>query len=111
MNAVKKVFKVIWWIVRIPILPIILGWRWTRRFAKGEGMLMSYKVGSQRVTFTIAPWFIRFVYFLNLTWIMYALCFVAVSGAYRFFVGEKNSKVAPATEQVVEQTSGVAKEV
>ena len=45
MNAVKKALKVIWWIIRIPILPIIIGWKKSK--GKGKGFALSFSTNGK----------------------------------------------------------------
>ena len=106
MKAVKAVFKVIWWIVRIPILPLILAWRWSK--GKGKGAGIKFGGGGKEETVS-TPGLGRFMYFVFYSAILYAILYalvVALIIIYGLvvtqFTAKSNKEVAPVVEQAVE---------
>ena len=104
MNAVKKVIKVIWWIIRIPILPIIIGWNKSK--GKGKGFALSFSTNGKETTVS-SSLLGRLLSFILYAAFYYAIMFVVV-GALAIAYGlverelkEKfNNKTTPAVDQV-----------
>ena len=110
MKAVKAVLKVIWWIIRIPLLPIILGWRWSK--GKGSGIGFSTRSGGVEVDSVSAPGLGRFIYFVFYSVILYAVMYalvwvVAIAFAIvaSQFTGKSTNDTTPVVEQVVESNN------
>ena len=104
MNAVKKVLKVIWWIIRIPILPIIIGWKKSK--GKGKGFALSFSTNGKEEIVS-SPLLGRLLSFVLYAAFYYAIMFVVVSalviiyGIVDMKVKETfNKKSTPAVEQV-----------
>ena len=109
MNAVKKALKVIWWIIRIPILPIIIGWKKSK--GKGKGFAFSFSIDNGKKETISSPTISspllgRFLSFVLYTAFYYAIMSVIVGAlAIAYGLIEKglkekfNNKTAPAIEQ------------
>ena len=104
MNAVKKALKVIWWIIRIPILPIIIGWKKSK--GKGKGFAFSFSIDNGKKETISSPLLGRLLSFVLYTAFYYAIMFVIVGAlAIAYGLVEKglkekfNNKTAPAIEQ------------
>ena len=105
MRAVKAVLKVIWWIVRIPILPLILAWRWSK--GKGKGAGIKFGGGGKEETVS-APGLGRFIYFVFYSAILYAVMYAIVCAlviAYGLVTSKSTEKSNIEDAVVVEQAT------
>ena len=103
MNAVKKVLKVIWWIIRIPILPIIIGWKKSKGEGKGFAFTFSTNGEETTVSSPLLGRLLSFVLYAAFYYAMMLVVVVALAIAYGLVeseLKEKFNNTTPAVEQV-----------
>ena len=109
MKVVKALFKAIWWIIKIPILPLSLGWKWAGKqwgheFVRGDkmpglGRLICAAFYAMLLYMLLVP----VAYIVVIGGIMVA---GTISSSIRPSTGTADQEPAPVVEQVSNPQAG-----
>ena len=111
MKVVKALVKALWWIVKLPVLPLILGWK----KSKGKKAGMAFGGGGKEETVEVPGLgrLLHTVFYAIPLYVLYVVIFYAVVIAYGLVMSsikdvssETESKpTAPIVEQANEQNN------
>ena len=111
MKVVKTLMKALWWIVKLPVLPLILGWK----KSKGKKAGMAFGGGGKEETVEVPGLgrLLHTVFYAIPLYVLYVVIFYAVVIAYGLVMSsiknassETESKpTAPIVEQANEQNN------
>jgi hypothetical protein len=105
MKVVKCILKIILWIVKIPVLPLILAWKWS----KGKKLGVVTSSGGQKGEATEIPGLGRLIYTIVYAAIMYFVIFHVLIFGIGFIMSslnkETNEDKVKESVPIVQQTN------
>ena len=94
MKVVKTIFKVLWWIILLPLLPAKLAWRWS------NGALVFKKEFANPFTNGLAHLIMACIYAV----IMYSIIFAFIGKVLLPLIGASSESGAKSPAPIVEKT-------
>ena len=112
MKVIKALAKVLWWIIKLPVLPLILGWK----NSKGKKAGVAFRSGGKEETMEIPGLgrLLHTVFYAIPLYMLYVVIFyvavivlgVVMTSINKVFSKTESKDPAPIVEQASEQNNG-----